>query len=123
MVEAAPRPPMVVLREQCVEGDQNAALLAVGFHLGSRRWVAGVSWIHNIWRGGPLRALVTAWVPAERLERTRGTSHLHVPRVALTGRVDDWPVLPPVFPGANEEWKRAHQHLLRPGPDGRYTPQ
>jgi len=98
----------------------NAALLAWGQHLPSRRWAAGIAFIHSVFRGRPINALITVWLPAPQIERHRGQVYLGVPRVVLRGTPEQWPALPAIYPHAGPEWIQSHQHVARPDPAGRY---
>ncbi|MGH3730049.1 MAG: hypothetical protein ACRDTU_15060 [Micromonosporaceae bacterium] len=119
---AVARPPYVSVTDVARRGQQEAALLVLARHHPTGRWAAGVSWIHNEWRGSPVRALLTAWVPLEKVSRTRRTGSVDVPRVMVTGSAEGWPRLPAHYPQITDEWRRRHQHLTRPGPDGLYVP-
>jgi hypothetical protein len=121
LVAAMGRPPIVDAYEVLPGGDSPAALLAWGRHLPSRRWAAGIAFIYTIFRGGPIRALVTIWLPSTQVTRRRGETYGKVPQVALAGRgPEDWPALPPVYPGASAEWAAAHHHATHVDPARRY---
>lgn len=121
LVAAVPRQPLVTAHEVLPGGDSLAALLAWGRHAPTRSWFAGVSFIYNVFRGGPVRALLTIWLPALQVSRRRGEMYGPVPRVALpTARPEDWPPLPPIYPKASPEWIASHHHALRVDPARRY---
>jgi hypothetical protein len=120
LVAAADQPPKVLAREVVPAGGSPAVLLAWGFLLPGRSWATGVSFIYTGFAGGPIRALVTIWLPSSRVARTRGETYLRVPRVILIGEPEDWPPLAPVYPGASESWLDAHHHAARVDPARRY---
>jgi hypothetical protein len=93
-----------------------AALLAWG-RTSNGRWAAGVAFLFHRWNR---RALVTVWLPAEKVGPHPGVDYSHVPRVGLVGTVDDWPQLPPCYPQAGREWTAAHVHASRPSPTSSY---
>jgi hypothetical protein len=83
--------------------------------------MAGVCFVYNVFRGGPIRALVTIWLPVTQVVRQRGQTYGTVPRVTLSGGgPEDWPSLPPVYPNASREWVESHHHALRVDPARRY---
>lgn len=119
LIAAMGRPPMVTAYEVLPDGDSPAALLAWGRT--PNGWVAGVCFVYSVWRGGPIRALVTIWLPHAQVERRRAETYLNVPRVALAGiDPEQWPRLPPVYPNASGEWVEAHHHAVRVDPARRY---
>jgi hypothetical protein len=64
----------------------------------SSGWFAGVSFIYNEFRGGPIRALVTIWLPALQVTRRAREMYGTVPRVTLAAaEPESWPRLPPVY--------------------------
>ncbi|MEV6971124.1 hypothetical protein AB0M47_39100 [Hamadaea sp. NPDC051192] len=61
------------------------------------------------------RALITMWVPSYLLQPSPTMNYSRVPRVQLTGAADQWPSLPPFYPGAADEWRSRHRHeIFRP---------
>ncbi|MBB5866725.1 hypothetical protein F4553_000104 [Allocatelliglobosispora scoriae] len=60
-------------------------------------WHAGVAWIYTAFRGSPLRALLTTWVPAAQVQQHAGEYYGSVPRVILHGVPERWPTLPPAL--------------------------
>jgi hypothetical protein len=121
LVMAVPRPPMVTAHGVLPGGDSQAAMLAWGRHAPTRTWFAGVSFVYNVFRGGPIRALITIWLPATQVGRRRGEMYGKVPRVVLVGaEPEQWPSLPPVYPNASHEWIEAHHHAARVDPARRY---
>lgn len=121
LVAAVLRVPMVTAHEVVPGGDSLAALLAWGRHASSRSWFAGVSFVYNVFRGGPIRALVTIWLPALQVSRRRGEMYGTVPRVELVGdEPEDWPPLPAIYPKASREWVESHHHATRVDPARRY---
>jgi len=88
-------------------GQIQAALLAWG-RTPQGLWVGGVAYLHRTWHD---RALVTTWLPATSLAPHPSYDYREVPRVRLPGDPAQWPVLPPRYPHAGEEWVAAHRHV------------
>jgi len=103
VIDAAPRLPMVTVWLE--DGPVPAALLVWGRH--DRGWVAGVSFLRATWHS---RALVTTWVPADRVRPAGSGGYRLVPRVRLSGNPETWPSLPPRYPAAPPEWLSVHRH-------------
>ena len=114
------RPPVVSVPNALPNGKPaSAALLAWGRH-DCGQWFAGVCLLINTFHGSPIHGLVTIWLPAHRIARRRGDDSTGVPRIALTGDAEQWPQLPPLYPGTDEDWRSLHRHATDPGPDGLY---
>jgi hypothetical protein len=99
--------------------DRVHAALLIWAHAPDADWRAGVCYIYKNWH---TRALVTTWAPAVRVSPHPNTRYQTVPRVRLSGDPDQWPALPPRYPGASDEWLAEHQHLTygdRPRPGGK----
>ncbi|GAA1387824.1 hypothetical protein GCM10009661_75160 [Catellatospora chokoriensis] len=115
---ARPVPPLVTV-SGVGEGIVPAALLFWG--QGDDGWHAGIAWIYRIFRGQPLRALLTTWVPAGQVRERAGESYERVPRIVLRGPASTWPVLPPAYPKIGPEWVERHHHTVRADPTGEYA--
>lgn len=119
LVAAVPRLPFVTAYGVVPSGDSTAVLLSWGRHASG--WFAGVSFVYNEWRGGPIRTLVTIWLPARQVTRRAREMYGAVPRVELAGaEPESWPALPSVYPKASPEWTESHHHAARVDPARRY---
>jgi len=103
-VERIAQPPAVTIH---LPGERtHGVLLCWGRHPAAG-WVAGVALLctqrHH-------RALVTIWLPGHLLQPSPTMNYANVPRTVLQGSADQWPTLPPVYPGAAAEWRQRHRH-------------
>lgn len=96
-----------------------AALLAWG-RTDDDGWYAGLAFIYRVFRGSPLAALLTVWVPAAQVKERPGESYAKVPRVTLHGPASGWPALPPAYPKLGPDWLGRHHHVLEADPTGEY---
>jgi hypothetical protein len=107
LVNQAPRPPMVTVALPD-ERVQAALLIWARSTQAGGGWRAGVCYLHRTWYS---QALVTTWVPAVRVSPHPAARYHRVPRIHLDGDPAQWPALPPRYPGADQRWNAAHQHL------------
>lgn len=83
-------------------------------------WFAGVSFVYSAFRGSPLRALITVWIPGGQVRKHAGEDYARIPRISLTGPNSQWPALPPNFRKLSDDWQQRHQHAAEADPHGEY---
>jgi hypothetical protein len=108
-IERSARPPAVTVH---IPGATTSGVLLCGGKHATAGWIGGVALLRTEQHH---RALITMWVPGHFLQPHPAMNYSQVPRALLNGRADDWPTLPPVYPGAANEWRARHRYeIYRP---------
>jgi hypothetical protein len=120
LAELAQEVPPMVTAMQIAESAAGtpAALLCWG--RAEEGWYGGIAWIYRSFRGSPLRALLTVWLPAAQIVKRAGENYSRVPRVRLDGPPGRWPQLPAAYPKVGADWLARHHHAAVPDPTGEY---